>query len=188
MQIDTSDQNSEQPIAADHWQTLEARWRAILGLEATIDALRASMEGLRAEMESAFKKSLSVDDKVHALQADVVEWTKAKTRVHYALPKAREFVHRATWSLGVPERKNLEAIFKDYIEPRIPFPDLDKVPQLLDNLQKDRQVLAAQGNSVAQECRSICAEIQRVLNTLQRNAAANARRKRDARRTKGKHL
>src|SRR5262249_2383566 len=153
-----------------------------------IDALRAAIEGLRAEMESAFKKSLHVDEKVHALQADVVQWTKAKNRVHYALPKAREFVHRATWALGVPERKSLEAVFKDFIEPRIPFPELDEVPGQLDHLQKDRQVLAAQGNTVSQECRSILAEIQRVLSTLQRNAAANARRKRESRREKGKHL
>src|SRR5262249_38708533 len=157
-------------------------------IEASIDALRASMEGLRTEMEAAFKKSLNVEEKVHALQADLAQWNKAKNRVHYALPKVRDFVHRATWALGVPERKNLEALFKSYIEPRIPFPEFDKVPEQLDHLRKDRQVLTAQGNTVAQECRSILAEIQRVLSTLQRNAAANARRKQEAKRKKGKHL
>jgi phage FluMu gp28-like protein len=65
---------------------------------------------------------------------------------------------------------------------------LDKVPEQLDHLQKDRQVLAAQGHTVGQECRSILAEIQRTLGTLQRNAADNARRKREAKREKGKHV
>jgi hypothetical protein len=53
-------------------------------------------------------------------------------------------------------------------------------------LQKDRQVLFAQGNAVMQECRGIIAEIQRAAGTLQRNAADNARRKREASRQKGK--
>ena len=90
--------------------------------------------------------------------------------------------------VGSARTKNLEALFKSYIEPRIPFPEFDKVPEQLDHLRKDRQVLTAQGNTVAQECRSILAEIQRVLSTLQRNAAANARRKQEAKRKKGKHL
>jgi hypothetical protein len=186
--IDNGDENPDQQIAADRWQMLEARWKAILGLEAGIESLRAGMEALRAEMETALKKPLNVEEKLHALQADVAQWNKAKGRVHYVLPKAREFLHRATWALGVPERKNLEAIFKNQIEPRIAFPELERVPEQLDSLQKDRQVLAAQGNTVGQECRSVLAEIQRTLNTLQRNAAENARRKREARRTKGKHL
>lgn len=168
-------------------QMLEARWKTILGLEAGIESMRLSMEGLRIEMENAYKKSLNVEDKVHALQSDVAQWTKAKNRVHYALPKVREFVHKATWALGIPERKELEAIFKNYIEPQIPFPELDKVPEQLDFLQKDRQILAAQGNAVCQECRGICAEIQRAVSTLQKNAAAKAREKRDAKREKGKY-
>ena len=176
-------------VPPERWQTLITRWKSILGLEASIEAMRVNMEGLRAEMEAATKKSLNMEEKTNALQADVAQWNKAKNRIHYALPKVREFVHRATWALGIPERKKLEEIFKSYIEPQIPFPDLDQVPELLDNLQKDRQVLAAQGNTVHQECRSICAEIQRTLSTLERNAADNARRKRDAKQErKGKYL
>jgi hypothetical protein len=184
--IDARNEETEQHIAADKWQTLEARWRAILGLEASIEAQRTGMDSLRADLEAACKKPLNVEEKTHALQSDVAQWTQAKNRAHYALPKVREFVHRATWALGVPERKHLETLFKDYIGPRIPFPELDKVPEQLDTLQKDRQVLAAQGNTVAQECRSICADIQRALGQLQRNAADNVRRKQDAKREKGK--
>jgi uncharacterized protein YoxC len=178
---------TDQPVPPEHWQALEARWKAILGLEAGIEALRATLDNVRAEMEAAFRKTLNVEEKVHALQADVAQWTKAKSRIHYALPKVREFIHRATWAQGIPERKKLEAIVKNYIEPQIPFPELDQVPDQLDFLQKDRQVLTGQGNSVLQECRVICAEIQRALSTLQRNAATRARAQRDAKREKGKY-
>jgi len=139
-------------------------------------------------MEAAFKKSLAVEEKLHALQADVAQWNKAKSRIHYALPKVREYIHRATFALAVPERKRLEEIFRNHIEPRIPLPEVDKVREQLEHLQKDRQVLFAQGNAVYQECRGITGEIQRALSTLQRNAADNARRKRDAKRQKGKHF
>ena len=179
---------SEQEIPLEKWQALEAVWKAILGLEASIDASRLSMDGLRAEMDGAFKKTLAVEEKMHALQADVSQWTKAKSRVHYALPKVREFIHRATWASAVPERKRLEEIVRNHIEPRNPLPEVDKIREQLEHLQKDRQVLFAQGNAVYQECRGITAEIQRAMSTLQRNAADNARRKRDAKRQKGKYF
>jgi hypothetical protein len=181
-------ENGAQEIPPERWQALDAVWKTILGLEASIETLRLSMGGVRSEMESAFKKSLNVDEKVHALQADVSQWTKAKNRVHFALPKVREFVHRATWALAVPERKRLEEVVKNHIEPRIPLPEMDELGAQLGHLQKDRQVLLAQGNSVNLECRGILVEIQRALSTLQRNAADRARQKRSAAREKGKHF
>ena len=180
--------SSEPDVPPETWQALDALWKGILALEASIDTSRLSTDGLRAEMEAAFKKTLAVEEKLHALQADVAQLTKAKGRVHYALPKVREFIHRATWALAVPERKRLGEIVRNHVEPRVPLPEVDKVREQLEHLQKDRQVLFAQGNAVYQECRGIVAEIQRALSTLQRNAADNARRKRDAKRQKGKHF
>jgi hypothetical protein len=185
---------TEQEVPPEKWQALEALWKTILGLEVSIETLRLGADGLRAEMEAAFKKSLALEEKVNALQADVVQWTKAKNRIHYALPKAREFVHRATWATAAPERKRLEELFKNHIEPRVPLPQtdegtapgMDEVREQLEHLQKQRQVLFAQGTSVSQECRGILAEVQRTLGTLQRNAADIARKKRSAAREKGK--
>lgn len=176
----------ERAIPPEKWQALEALWKGILGMEASIDACRLSLDALRAEMETAYKRPLGVEEKLHALQADVAQLNGAKNRVHYALPKVREFIHRATWALAVAERKRLEEIVKNHIEPRNPLPDVDKVREQLEHLQKDRQVLFAQGTAVAQECRGIIGEMQRALSTLQRNAAANARRKQDAKNQRGK--
>jgi hypothetical protein len=182
------DEGGAQELSPEQWQALDALWKTILGLEVSIDTLRLNMETLRAEMEAAFKKQLAVEEKVHALQADVAQWTKAKNRVHYALPKVREFIHRATWALAVPERKRMEEVVETHIEPRVPLPQPDEVRDQLGHLQKDRQVLFAQGNSVYQECRGILGEIQRAQSTLQRNAADRARAKRSAGREKGKYF
>jgi hypothetical protein len=108
--------------------------------------------------------------------------------VHYALPKVREFVHRATWAAAVAERKALEELVENHIKPRVPFPEMGHVRERLEHLQKDRQVLYAQGNAVSQECRGILAEIQRAFSALQRNAADRARKERESRREKGKYL
>src|SRR5262249_33750246 len=116
------DEGREPEIPEATWQTLEGRWNAILGLEASIETLRISMEALRAEMEATSRKTLTADEKLHALNADVAQWNKAKSRAHFALPKAREFIHRSTWAAGTPERKKLEELFKTHIRPRIPFP------------------------------------------------------------------
>jgi hypothetical protein len=182
------DESNAQEVPPERWQALEAVWKTILGLEGSIESLRISMEGVRVEMEAAFKKPMTVEEKVHALQSDVSQWTKAKNRIHYSLPKVREFIHRATWAVAIPERKRLEEIVINHIEPRIPFPQMDEVHAQLGHLQKDRQVLFAQGNSVGQECRGILADIQRALSALQRNAADRARQKRSAAREKGKHF
>jgi chromosome segregation ATPase len=170
-------QETEQEVPLEKWQALDSCWNTILGLEAGIETLRISMEGLRGEMERAFHHSLTFEERMNALQADVGQWTSAKNRMHYALPKVREFIHRATWAAAAPERKRLGELHKNHIEPRVPFPEMDRERERLEYWLKDRQVFLAQGNAAALECRGILAEIQRALGTLQRNAADNARRK-----------
>jgi hypothetical protein len=186
LQVVAPKESGEPAIPEAKWQDLEARWKAILDLETNMDALRASMESLRVEMEASSRKTLTGDEKVHALNADVAQWSKAKSRVLYALPKVKEFIHRATWATGTPERKKLEELFKKHIRPRIPFPQMEKVADQLDNLLKDRQVLSAHGVSVYQECKSIAADVQGALRTVQSNAAANAAKKRGATGARGK--
>lgn len=174
-------------VSPEQWQAIEALWKTILGLEATIDNCRLGMDSLRSEMDSALKRQLSVDEKLNALQNDVTQWGKAKSRIQYALPKVREFIHRATFALAAPERKRFDDIVKNHLEPRIPFPEVHRLREQLEHLQKDRQVLYSQGNAVNQECRGILGEVQRALSTLQRNAANRAANKRsNARSNKGK--
>lgn len=187
-QVVAPNESSEPEISLATWQDLEARWNAILGLEATIDTFRLRMEGLRAEMEASSKARLTTDEKTHALNADVVQWEKAKSRIHFALPKAKEFIHRATWALGTPERKKLGELFKNHIGPHIDFPQTDKVREQLQHLPKDRQALSAQGVTVYQECQSLFAGLQVALRTLQSNAAANANKRRAATRARGKFV
>jgi hypothetical protein len=175
-------------VRPETWQALEGCWKTILGLEAVIDSVRLSLDGLRAELEAAFKKSLTIEEKINASQADVVQWNKAKSRAHYALPKAREFIHRATWAAAIPERKRLEELVRSHIEPRVPLARPEQALEQMGHLQKDRQLMIAQGNAVSQECRGLLAEIQRAVSTLQRNAADTARKKRSAGREKGKHF
>src|SRR6266446_7805868 len=108
-----SHESNELEIVSARCQDMESRWKAILGLEASIDVLRISMEGVRTEMEASLKRMLTAEEKLNALAADLVQWNKAKSRVHYALPKAGEFIHRAIWAKGTPERKKLDELFKN---------------------------------------------------------------------------
>jgi hypothetical protein len=179
-QADAGNERTEQEIALAKWQELEARWKAILGLEATMDTFRISMEGLRAEMEACLKRTLTTEEKMHALSADVTQWNKAKSRIHYALPKTREFIHRAVWAAGTPERKRLDEIFRNNTGAPIPLPQMDKVLEELEVLRKDRQVLSAQGQTVYQECKRITADVQEALRRLQSNSAARALKKKVA--------
>jgi hypothetical protein len=182
----TPDESGERPVGSAKWHDLEARWKAMGGLEATMDTLRISMEGVRAEMEGLLNRMLTTEEKLNALAADVVQWNKAKTRVHYALPKAKEFIHRATWAKGTPERKRLDELFKNPSGAHLPLRQMDEVMEELEILRKDRQVLAAQGVTVYQECKSISADIQDALRRLQSNAAMRAWKKKGAARAKRK--
>jgi hypothetical protein len=182
-----ADELSDEPdVAPAEWHDLEARWKAVLALEGTVDLLRKNMEGLRAELEASMRRMLPADEKVYALAADVAQWTKAKSRAHYALPKASEFIHRATWAAGTPERKRLGELFKNPIGTQTSLPPADEVLQELEYLRKDRQVLAGQGVTVYQECKTISADVQTALRRLQSNAATRASTKKGGTGAKGK--
>jgi hypothetical protein len=179
-------ESCELEVPEAKWQELEARWNTILGLEASLDTLRISMEALVAEMETSSRKTLTGEEKVHALNADVAQWNKAKSRIVYALPKAKDFIHRSTWATSTPERKMLEELVKNHIRPRVPFPRMDQLTEQLESLFKDRQVLSANGTTVYQECKNIAVDVQGTLRTLQSNAAAKAIKNRGAPGARGK--
>jgi hypothetical protein len=160
-----------------NWQELETLWAAILRVEATVETLRINMDGLLAEMESLWKKPLTMEEKTYGPRADMASVTQAKKRVHTAVPKLRDFVHRATWVMGAPERKRLEEIYNDLIHPQIPFPHVAQVQKQLEDLRKDRQVLATNGTAAYQECKGIAAELQSAMKALQANAAKLRRNK-----------
>src|SRR5262249_14685273 len=105
---------------------------------------------------------------------------------HFTLPKVREFVHRATWAMGLPERKALQELFENPNGADASVPDAHKLSEQLEILLKNRQVLAAQGATIHQECKNVSMDIEGALRTLQNNAAANGQRKRDANRAGGK--
>ena len=65
---------------------------------------------------------------------------------------------------------------------------MDQLPEQLESLLKDRQVLSAHGVTVMQECKTISAQLEGSLRTLQSNAAANAQRKRREFGKKGKFV
>jgi uncharacterized protein YoxC len=185
-EADAQNERAEQDIAAAKWQDLETRWKAILGLEATVDTQRASMESLRTEMEASLRRTLSTEEKLNALQGDVVQWNKAKSRIHYAVPKANEFIHHAVWMKGTPERKKLDEFFKNAVGVQTPLPEMDKVLEELEVWRKDLQVLSTRGATVYQEGKGIVADVQGSLRRLQSNAAARPARKRGATGAKGK--
>lgn len=182
--------NESKAAVSSHakWENLETRWNTILGVEATIDSYRLRMESLRAELETATSKTLTSDEKLNALNADVAQWNKAKSRARYTLPKLKEFLHRATWAMDTAERKRLAELFKPHAQPDIELSQIDSLQKELENFLKDRQILSAQGVTAYQDGKSGCEDIQRALSTLQRNAAANAIKKRVANRAKGKIL
>jgi hypothetical protein len=187
-QVVDRNESDEPEILRAKWQDLEARWHAILGLEATLDTLRIQMDSLRSEMEAESRKMLTADEKVHALNADVAQWNQAKNRILYALPKLRDFIHRSTWAMGSPERKKLGELFKSDMHSHSPVAEMDSVQKQLDSLLKDRQVLSTQGMTVYHEGKSLSATLQGALRNLQSNAAAKALKDKAAERKKGKYF
>ncbi|HQR08900.1 MAG TPA: hypothetical protein PLN21_18915 [Gemmatales bacterium] len=184
VQEDVPDVGSVPAEIMAKWQKLEARWNTILVLEVNIDTMRVRMESLRGELESASNKSLTSEEKLHAMNADVAQWTKAKSRARFAVPKIKEYVHRATWALGAPERRKIEDLFKNRTPQPSIYSELDSIHDLLENLFKDRQILSAQGVTGYQEGKNSSADVQAAYRTLQANARTNELKKRAATRAK----
>ncbi len=180
--------SSEPATTPAEWHDLEARWKAVMGFEAALDATRKSVEGIRAELQAASRKMLTADEKVNALAADIGLWNKAKNRAHYSVPKANEFIHRATWAAGTPERKRLGELFKKHDGTQPILPPADQVSQELEILRKDLLVLSAQGVTVYQECKAVLADVEGTLRRVQVNAAVRASKKKGGTGAKGKSL
>jgi hypothetical protein len=179
-------ESSEPEVAPAEWQDLEACWKAILALEASVDLSRKNLECTRTELQASMRMNLSVEEKANALSADVAQWNTAKNRAHYVLPKVNEFIHRATWTEGTPERKKLAELFANPIDTQTSLPDKDEVQKELEILRKDRQVLSTHGMAVQQECKSVIADMQSALRRLQSNAATRAAQKKGGTVTKNK--
>jgi hypothetical protein len=170
-------EGGEAEIPSPSWEDLETRWNTLLGVEANIETLRLTLEAVRVELEGLCRMTLTPEERLYARRDDVTRWDREKKRVYFVVPKLKEFVHRATWAPGVPERKELDELFKNSDRPDLPRTQKIHVRDQLGVLLKDRQVLSAQGVTVHQECKSIAANIQESLRTLQSNAAANQARK-----------
>ena len=69
-------------------------------------------------MEVSVRRVLTTEEKPQASAADLAQWTTAKSRVNLILPKARDFIRRAAWTTGTPERQRLDEFFKT----RMDFP------------------------------------------------------------------
>src|SRR5262245_30525579 len=144
-QVVAANESAESESPSRRCQDLEDRWGIILGVEATIDTFRQTMEGLQIELQPALHKPLTLEEIIHALNRDVAQWNKETSRAHFALPKVRDFIHRATWALGTPERKALAEFFKEEVPPDTSLPEMNKLADQVENLLKDRQVLLARG-------------------------------------------
>ncbi len=187
-QTSTAEGNQEPAFDAAKWRDFEARWKTILGLEAAVDVIRKDIESLRVQLELAWKQNLTAEEKVHALAADLALWNKAKNRAHFTLPKATDFIRRATWAEGDPERKRLGEIFKNPIDNQSSLPPANEADQELEAVRKERQVMTQMGTAVAQECKSVLMEVQGCLRRLQVNAAIRASKKKGGTGAKGKSL
>jgi hypothetical protein len=155
------------------WQEPESRWKTILGLEASIDDLRARIERLCAELEASSRRTLTTEEKLHAVAADVSEWTKAKSRIQIGLPKAKDFILRARWAKGTPERRHLGDFFKTAPGVSVSV----QIEQALDVLRKTSQLLYAQGVAVSYECKSVSADVRGALTKLQNHSATRRAQK-----------
>lgn len=173
-------QGSLPPVPEATWQKLELHWKAILTIEANIETVRRSTASLVNELESLSQTTLSIEERTDAVRMDITRWEQAKKRIPFSLPKLNDFIHRSVWAFTAPERKHLEALYKEHIEPQIPFPHLANVLNEQEALQKARQVLLALGHAAYQEGKAISTEAQAALQTLRNNAVANGRKRRDA--------
>jgi hypothetical protein len=173
-------QSGVSPVPEATWQQLQLHWKAILGIEASIETVRRSTANLVNELETLLQASLTIEERTDATRMDITSWERAKKRIPFSLPKLNDFIHRAVWAATAPESKQLETLYKEHIEPQIPFPNVANALNDLEALQKTRQTLLAVGHAAYQEGKAISAEAQGALQTLKNNAATNARNRRNA--------
>ena len=133
-------ESGEDEAPSAKWDSLEARWKAILGLEATMDSFRISMESLLAEMEASLKKTLTMEEKLHAPRPRT--WRSgARPKTAFIMPCRRceslSIVPTGRWA--PPKGNGWRNSTRTTFNLILPFSQMDNVMEQLEYLQKDRR-------------------------------------------------
>lgn len=157
-------------ISQSDFQMLEAvdtSWDGILQLEARISLVRKELTGALSRI-SSLNRDLNSDERRIADSRDIQDWTDARRWLRDSqalLARSVKEIDLGTTS-GAGQRHRFEEIYRNHVEPRIPFPGLAQAVNEFEAHRKTVQnVLASAQANVARSGRD--AE-QRANGVLQR--------------------
>ncbi|MFO0917542.1 MAG: hypothetical protein U0872_04415 [Planctomycetaceae bacterium] len=159
---------------------IDYSWRSVLYLEADIERARMQLDGSMSRLNS-LDRDLSFEEAQAADNLDKKDWVDARRFLRsaaHSLSRSIKEIHTGTLS-AAGQRNRFEAMYQQYVKPRIPFPgmrqaavDFEMHFKTARNILQAAQSVLSKGTQDAE--RRANSVLQRIAGKIGRNRS-NAR-------------
>ncbi|MBX3439282.1 MAG: hypothetical protein KF861_17460 [Planctomycetaceae bacterium] len=129
-------------------EALNAEWLAIVQIERQVDALRRQLGSVQGTLQS-LNRDLDPDERLYSDSQEKREWQDARRWLRDALSQVSKAIraHDIGVTSAAGNRRRFEQLYKDFIEPRQPFPGMDVERMVFEQHRKNNSNLVMQMQS-----------------------------------------
>ncbi len=160
-------------------EAIDADWQSIVQIERQLDAVRRQLGGIQGTLQS-LNRDLDSDERLFADNHDKKEWQDTRRWLREALAHVSKYIraHDIGVTSSAGSRRRFEQIYREFIEPRRPFPGMEAEQLAFEQHRKTTQNLLVQMQTTyASAARDGVQRAQSVLNRIAAKVrAARAKR------------
>lgn len=129
-------------------EAIDAEWQSIILLERQLDALRRQLSGVQGTMQT-LNRDLDPDERLYSDSMDKKDWSDTRRWLRDALAHVSKAIrsHDIGVTSAAGSRRRFEQLYKDYVEPRRPFPGMEAEQLAFEQHRKTTQSLLQQMQS-----------------------------------------
>ncbi len=149
-------------------EAIDADWRSIIQIERQLDAVRRQLGGIQGTLQS-LNRDLGSDERLYADNLDKKAWQDTRRWLREALAQVSKYIraHDIGVTSSAGSRRRFEQVYREFVEPRRPFPGMDAEQLAFEQHRKTTQNLLVQMQSTyASAARDGVQRAQLVLNRI----------------------
>lgn len=135
---------TSEPLAASQavLEAINAEWHAIIQHERQVDALRRQLGAVQGTLQS-LNRDLDPDERLYADTLDKKDWQDTRRWLRDALALVGKTIraHDIGATSAAGNRRRFEELYKQFVEPRIPFPGMELERLAFEQHRKNNQSL-----------------------------------------------
>ncbi|QDU39277.1 hypothetical protein Mal4_36160 [Maioricimonas rarisocia] len=106
-------------------EEFEADWLALIQIERQLESARKQLGSIQGQLQS-LNRDLNADEALHADNQDKRDWTDARRWLRDSMAHVSRYIrdHDIGVVSAAGQRNRFENVYKQYVEPRVPFDGL----------------------------------------------------------------